>query len=52
VNNPKTPVAISLGFIPRMSERELAILEKSRNIPGQVRTAARNLLAKKKLGKG
>jgi hypothetical protein len=51
VNNPKTPVAISLGFIPRMSERELAILEKSRNIPGQVRTAARNLLAKKKLGK-
>jgi len=51
VNNPKTPVAISLGFIPRMSERELALLEKSRNIPGPVRTAARNLLAKKKLGK-
>lgn len=51
VNNPKTPVAISLGFIPRMSERELAILEKSRNIPGPVRTAARNTLAKKKLGK-
>jgi len=51
VNNPKTPVAISLGFIPRMSERELGILEKSRNIPGPVRTAARNLLAKKKLGK-
>jgi len=51
VNNPKTPVAISLGFIPRMSERELAILEKSRNIPAPVRTAARNLLAKKKLGK-
>lgn len=52
VNNPKTPVAISLGFIPRMSERELGILEKSRNIPGPVRTAARNLLIKKKLGKG
>jgi hypothetical protein len=51
VNNPKTPVAISLGFIPRLTERELAILEKSRNIPGPVRTAARNLLAKKKLGK-
>lgn len=51
VNNPKTPVSISLGFIPRMTERELAILEKSRNIPGPVRTAARNLLVKKKLGK-
>lgn len=51
VNNPKTPVGISLGFIPRMSERELAILEKSRNIPAPVRTAARNLLVKKKLGK-
>ncbi len=51
VSNPKTPVGISLGFIPRMSERELAILEKSRNIPGQVRTAARNLLIKKKMGK-
>jgi len=51
VNNPKTPVGISMGFIPRLSERELAILEKSRNIPGPVRTAARNLLIKKKLGK-
>jgi len=51
VNNPKTPVAISLGFIPRMPERDLAILEKNRNIPGPVRTAARNLLVKKKMGK-
>lgn len=51
VNNPKTPVAISIGFIPRMTERELGIIEKSRNIPGPVRSAARNLLAKKKLGK-
>ncbi len=53
VNNPKTPVGISLGFINRVSERELAILEKSRNIPAPVRTAARGQLAKKKLlGKG
>ena len=52
VNNPKTPVSIALGFITRVSERELAILEKSRNIPAPVRTAARNTLAKKKLGKG
>jgi hypothetical protein len=52
VNNPKTPVGISMGFVPRLSERELAILEKSRNVPGPVRTAARNLLIKKKMGKG
>ena len=52
VNNPKTPVGISLGFINRLSERELALLEKSRNVPEPVRTSARNTLAKKKLGKG
>jgi hypothetical protein len=51
VNNPKTPVGISLGFIPRMSARELGILEMSRNVPEAVRAAARNLLVKKKLGK-
>lgn len=51
VNNPKTPVGISIGFIPRMSVRELGILETSRNIPEAVRSAARGLLIKKKLGK-
>lgn len=52
VANPKTPVGISLGFITRLNERELALLEKSRSIPEVVRTAARNFLVKKKLGKG
>lgn len=52
VNNPKTPVGISMGFINRLPDKELGILEKSRNVPAPVRTAARNLLAKKKLGKG
>jgi hypothetical protein len=51
VNNPKTPVGISLGFIPRLSERELGILEKSRNVPEAVRSAARGMLMKKKMGK-
>jgi hypothetical protein len=51
VNNPKTPVSISLGFIPRLSVRELGILETSRNIPDAVRSAARGLLIKKKMGK-
>jgi hypothetical protein len=52
VANPKTPVGISLPFINRLSDRELGILEKSRNIPEAVRTAARNRLIKRKLGKG
>jgi hypothetical protein len=52
VNNPKTPVGISLTFVPRMSVRELGILEKSRNVPEAVRSAARALLIKKKTGKG
>lgn len=52
VFNPKTPVAISLGFMPRMSERELGLLEKSRNVPEAVRASARQTLIKKKLSKG
>jgi hypothetical protein len=48
VNNPKTPVGISLAFINRLSDRELGILEKSRNVPAPVRTAARNCLTKRK----
>jgi len=52
VNNPKTPIAISLGFVSRMMERDLALLERNRNIPEAVRSSARGLLIKKKLGKG
>ena len=52
VANPKTPVGISLPFVNRLSDRELGILEKSRNIPEAIRTAARNRLIKRKLGKG
>lgn len=52
VNNPKTPVGISMNFISRMQDRDLGLLEKSRNIPEAVRTSARNLLIKRKTGKG
>ncbi|OGW49089.1 MAG: hypothetical protein A2078_14060 [Nitrospirae bacterium GWC2_57_9] len=52
VFNPKTPVSISLGFMPRMTERDLGILEKSKNVPEAVRTSARGMLLKKKMGKG
>jgi hypothetical protein len=52
VYNPKTPVSISIGFITRLSERDLGILEKSRSVPEAVRSTARAQLVKKKLGKG
>jgi hypothetical protein len=52
VSNPKTPVGISLGFVNKLSDRDLGLLEKSRNVPAAVRTAARGHLAKKKQGKG
>ncbi len=51
VFNPKTPVGISLGFMPRMTERDLGILEKSKSVPEAVRTNARQMLLKKKMGK-
>jgi hypothetical protein len=51
VSNPKTPVGVSLPFVNRLTDRELGILEKSRNIPEAVRTAARGRLIKRKMGK-
>ncbi len=52
VFNPKTPVAISMGFMTRLSERDLGILEKSKSVPEAVRRTARTTLIKKKSGKG
>lgn len=51
INNPKTPVGVSMQFVSRMQDRDLGILEKSRNVPEAVRTASRNLLIKRKMGK-
>jgi hypothetical protein len=49
VSNPKTPVGVSLGFVNKLTDRDLGLLEKSRNVPAAVRTAARGHRAKKKL---
>jgi hypothetical protein len=51
VYNPKCPAGISVGFISRMNDKDLAMLEKSKNVSEAVRAAARGLLAKKKMGK-
>jgi hypothetical protein len=51
VNNPKCPAGIAVGFVGRMNDRDLGLLEKSRNVSEAVRAAARGLVAKKKMGK-
>lgn len=45
VKNPKTPPAISLGLLPRMSVREVKQLTLDRNVPEALRLAARKFMA-------
>ena len=51
VYNPKCPPGVAVGFVTRMTEKDLSMLEKSRNVSEAVRSAARGLLARKKMGK-
>lgn len=48
VKNPKAPIALALRFLPHMREKDLKELERSRNVPSAVRTAARGLLQRKR----
>lgn len=52
VNNPKTPPGVAVPFVSRLQEKDLAMLEKSRNVSEAVRSAARGLLMKRKLKAG
>jgi hypothetical protein len=45
VRNPKTPIAISLGFVNRLNERDTKMLGADRNVAESVRTAARRIIA-------
>ncbi len=40
-NNPKTPVAISLTYLPRLLTRDLRLLAKSKGVPEIIRTTAK-----------
>jgi len=42
--NPKTPLAISLGLVPRLLERDLRILVTDRNVPDALRRVAKKVL--------
>lgn len=47
VNNPKTPVGISLSLISNLKNRELYYIEKSRNVPSVLRITAKKLLTQR-----
>jgi len=48
VTNPKTPPGISVTLISSLKVKDLVLLDKNRNVPELVRTAAKRLLAVRK----
>jgi hypothetical protein len=44
VKNPKTPPAISLALLPRMSQRDVKMLSIDRNVPEALRLNARKMM--------
>lgn len=48
--NPKTPPAISMQMIHRLTERDLRMLTTDRNVPEALRVVARKLMTKSRTG--
>jgi hypothetical protein len=46
-NNPKTPVAISLAYLPKLLTRDIRFLAKSKGIPEPVRVTAKRLASRR-----
>lgn len=47
VRNPRTPIAISLGFLNRLLTRDLRVLSTNKNIPDVIRTTSNRLYIKR-----
>ena len=45
VKNPKTPAAISLHLLPRMTQRDVKSLSIDRNVPESLRLNAKKMIA-------
>ena len=41
MKNPKTPVALSMNFLPRLNDKDLRGLSTNRNVPEVLRVTAR-----------
>lgn len=52
VNNPKTPLDVSLHLFPRLNAPDLMKLTTNKNIPETLRSAATKLHRKRKMGVG
>jgi hypothetical protein len=48
VTNPKTPPGIAVGLVSGLKTKDLVILEKNKNVPELVRSAAKRLLSVRK----
>jgi hypothetical protein len=46
VKNPKTPPAISMQLLPRITERDMKMVAVDRNVPEALRLAARKFIVK------
>ena len=46
VKNPKTPPAISMQLLQRITERDMKMLAVDRNVPEALRLAARKFIVK------
>lgn len=52
VNNPKTPLDVSLHLFPRLTATDLLKLTNNKNVPETLRTSAVKLQRKRKMGAG
>jgi hypothetical protein len=50
INNPKTPLDISLHLLPRLNATDLKLLTTNKNVPETLRSMALKLHRKRKLG--
>ncbi len=48
VTNPKTPAGIAVGLVSELKTRDLALLEKNKNVSEGVRVTAKRLLRARK----
>lgn len=51
VNNPKTPPHISVNFVRHLREHDLRSIMWSKNLPGVITSAARNIMRSRRDGK-
>lgn len=49
VNNPKTPPGIGITLVSMLRVKDLAVLEKNRNVPDAIRAVAKKLLQARKI---